>query len=60
MDTRHACPVHPETKLVIFCPACRGAAGGRKNKGRPSPRKGTKAKPPSLVTLIVPREETTP
>lgn len=23
------CPVHPDTELVTFCPACRGAQGGK-------------------------------
>ena len=33
-SARHAmpnnCPRHPQTRLVAFCPACRGAMGGRR------------------------------
>jgi len=54
--TPPTCPTHPETRMVVvtYCPACRGAAGGRastskkraaakRNAKKPRPR----AKPAS-------------
>ena len=34
------CEVHPDQKLVVFCPACRGSAGGKQT----SPAKKRAAK----------------
>lgn len=39
------CPVHPAAKLVTFCPACRGQAGGaRRTEKQTAARKLIRAK----------------
>ena len=43
-DTNH-CPIHPQIRLVTFCPACRGQAGGaRRTEAQAAARKLVKAK----------------
>lgn len=33
MDKKQYCTVHPDTELrvIVYCPACRGAKGGKKS-----------------------------